>query len=76
MRTLRRQGYTSEQYPIDEFGHIFRELNQHMRDARDLAVEDMTNYQDILIRQVEAMEQKDRVQRGELPEDVQAILDN
>ena len=76
MRTLRRQGYTSEQYPIEKFGYLFIELDTHMRAARDAAIGDLSNYDEILIRQHEAMKQRQRAEEGILPDDVQAILDN
>ena len=75
MKTLRRQGYGSESYPVDKFDYLFNELDQHLRDAREMAIPQLSNYDAVLDRQGDLLEQKQAVLEGRLPEDVQEILD-
>ena len=77
MRALRRKGYDSDQYPIDKFAYLFIELNQHLRDARDLAISNpkFTGSMAVMERQAALLQQKQAVLEGRLPEDVQEILD-
>lgn len=75
MRAFRKAGYTSETHPKDKYTKLYSELTAALRTAVRLSERDLSNYDDILVRRAELREQRDKLAAGEIPEDVQAILD-